>query len=111
MKIGDVIIKIPRAFGKASDITGGLPRVTELFEARNPSASPSVLSEINGQVSMGPIKRGNREIVIKNRSGIEKHYFVPLSKQILVQEDDYVKAGTPLSDGGISPSDILSILF
>ena len=110
VKIGDVIIKIPRAFGKASDITGGLPRVTELFEARNPSASPSVLSEINGQVSMGPIKRGNREIVIKNRSGIEKHYFVPLSKQILVQEDDYVKAGTPLSDGGISPSDILSIL-
>ena len=110
VKIGDVIIKIPRAFGKASDITGGLPRVTELFEARNPSASPSVLSEINGQVIMGTIKRGNREIIIRNRSGLEKHYLVPLSKQILVQEDDYVKAGTPLSDGGISPSDILAIL-
>ena len=110
VKVGDIIIKIPRAFGKASDITGGLPRVTELFEARNPSSSPAVLSEINGQVIMGSVKRGNREIIVKNRSGVEKHYLVPLSKQILVQEDDYVKAGTPLSDGGISPSDILNIL-
>ena len=110
VNVGDIIIKIPRAFGKASDITGGLPRVTELFEARNPSSSPAVLSEINGQVIMGSVKRGNREIIVKNRSGVEKHYLVPLSKQILVQEDDYVKAGTQLSDGGISPSDILNIL-
>ena len=110
VKVGDVIIKIPRAFGKANDITGGLPRVTELFEARNPSASPATLSEINGQVIMGTIKRGNREIIVKNRSGLEKRYLVPLTKQILVQEDDYVKAGTPLSDGGVSPSDILRIL-
>ena len=110
VKVGDVIIKIPRAFGKANDITGGLPRVTELFEARNPSASPATLSEINGQVIMGTIKRGNREIIIRNRAGLEKRYLVPLTKQILVQEDDYVKAGTPLSDGGVSPSDILRIL-
>ena len=110
VKVGDVIIKIPRAFGKANDITGGLPRVTELFEARNPSASPATLSEINGQVIMGTIKRGNREIIIRNRTGLEKRYLVPLTKQILVQEDDYVKAGTPLSDGGVSPSDILRIL-
>ena len=110
VKVGDVIIKIPRAFGKANDITGGLPRVTELFEARNPSASPATLSEINGQVIMGTIKRGNREIIVRNRAGLEKRYLVPLTKQILVQEDDYVKAGTPLSDGGVSPSDILRIL-
>ena len=110
VEAGDVIIKIPRAFGKANDITGGLPRVTELFEARNPSASPATLSEINGQVSMGVIKRGNREIIVKNKSGVEKHYLVPLTKQILVQEDDYVKAGTPLSDGGVAPGDILRIL-
>ena len=110
VKVGDVIIKIPRAFGKANDITGGLPRVTELFEARNPSASPATLSEINGQVIMGTIKRGNREIIVRNRTGLEKRYLVPLTKQILVQEDDYVKAGTPLSDGGVSPSDILRIL-
>ena len=109
VKVGDVIMKIPRAIGKASDITGGLPRVTELFEARNPS-SPSILSEINGEVLMGKVKRGNREITIRNKSGVEKHYLVPLTKQILVQENDYVKAGTPLSDGGISPSDILAIL-
>ena len=109
VKVGDVIIKIPRAIGKASDITGGLPRVTELFEARNPS-SPSLLSEINGEVVMGKVKRGNREITVRNKSGIEKHYLVPLSKQILVQENDYVKAGTPLSDGGVSPTDILNIL-
>ncbi|MBP5567584.1 MAG: DNA-directed RNA polymerase subunit beta', partial [Bacteroidales bacterium] len=109
VRVGEIIIKIPRAIGKASDITGGLPRVTELFEARNPS-NPAILSEINGEVIMGKVKRGNREIVVKNRSGIEKHYLVPLTKQILVQENDYVKAGTPLSDGGVSPSDILNIL-
>ena len=109
VKIGDVIIKIPRAIGKASDITGGLPRVTELFEARNPS-NPAIISEINGEVIMGKTKRGNREIVVKNRSGVEKHYLVPLSKQILVQENDYVRAGGRLSDGGVSPSDILNIL-
>ncbi len=109
VKIGDIIIKIPRAIGKASDITGGLPRVTELFEARNPS-NPAIVSEINGEVIMGKIKRGNREIIIKHRSGIEKHYLVPLTKQILVQENDYVKAGTRLSDGAVSPTDILNIL-
>ena len=109
VKVGDVVIKIPRAIGKASDITGGLPRVTELFEARNPS-NPAILSEINGEVIMGKVKRGNREIVVKNKSGVEKHYLIPLTKQILVQENDYVKAGTALSDGGVSPSDILDIL-
>ena len=109
VKVGDIIIKIPRAIGKASDITGGLPRVTELFEARNPS-NPAIVSEINGEVIMGKIKRGNREIIIKNRSGVEKHYLVPLTKQILVQENDYVKAGTRLSDGAVSPTDILNIL-
>ena len=108
-KVGDIIIKIPRAIGKASDITGGLPRVTELFEARNPS-NPAIVSEINGEVIMGKIKRGNREIIIKNRTGAEKHYLVPLTKQILVQENDYVKAGTRLSDGAVSPTDILNIL-
>ncbi len=109
VKVGDIIIKIPRAIGKASDITGGLPRVTELFEARNPS-NPAIVSEINGEVIMGKIKRGNREIIIKHRSGVEKHYLVPLTKQILVQENDYVKAGTRLSDGAVSPTDILNIL-
>ena len=109
VKVGDIIIKIPRAIGKASDITGGLPRVTELFEARNPS-SPAILSEINGEVIMGSVKRGNREIIVRNRSGVEKRYMVPLTKQILVQENDYVRAGTPLSDGGTSPNDILNIL-
>jgi len=109
VKTGDVIIKIPRAVGKANDITGGLPRVTELFEARNPS-SPAIISEINGEVIMGKVKRGNREIVVKNKSGLEKHYLVPLTKQILVQENDYVKAGTRLSDGGVSPTDILNVL-
>ena len=109
LKVGDIIIKIPRAIGKASDITGGLPRVTELFEARNPS-NPAIVSEINGEVIMGKIKRGNREIIIKHRSGVEKHYLVPLTKQILVQENDYVKAGTRLSDGAVSPTDILAIL-
>ena len=109
VNVGDVIIKIPRAIGKSSDITGGLPRVTELFEARTPSA-PAILAEINGEVLMGKIKRGNREIIVKNKSGVEKHYLVPLTRQILVQENDYVKAGTRLSDGGVSPTDILNIL-
>jgi len=109
VKLGEIIIKIPRAVSKSSDITGGLPRVTELFEARNPS-NPAILSEINGEVIMGKVKRGNREIIIRNKSGVEKHYLVPLSKQILVQENDYVKAGMRLSDGAISPTDLLSIL-
>ena len=109
VKVGDIIIKIPRAVGKSSDITGGLPRVTELFEARNPS-SPAILSDINGEVIMGKVKRGNREIIVQNKSGVEKHYLVPLTKQILVQENDYVRAGTPLSDGGVSPTDYLNIL-
>ena len=109
VKVGDVIIKIPRVLGKSSDITGGLPRVTELFEARNPS-SPAILSEINGEVEMGKVKRGNREIIVTNSSGAKKSYLVPMAKQILVQENDYVKAGTPLSDGGVSPTDILNIL-
>ncbi|MBQ3174585.1 MAG: DNA-directed RNA polymerase subunit beta' [Bacteroidales bacterium] len=108
VKAGDVLIKIPRAIGKSGDITGGLPRVTELFEARNPS-NPAVVSEINGEVIMGKIKRGNREIIIKSKIGEEKRYLVPLSKQILVQENDYVRAGMPLSDGAISPADILAI--
>ena len=109
VKVGDIIIKIPRAIGKSSDITGGLPRVTELFEARNPS-NPAIVSEINGEVIMGKVKRGNREIIIRNKSGVEKHYLVPLTKQILVQENDYVKAGMRLSDGAVSPTDILNIL-
>ena len=109
VKIGDIIIKISRSFGKASDITGGLPRVTELFEARNPS-NPAILSEINGEVFMGKIKRGNQEIIVRNKSGLEKHYLVPLTKQILVQENDYVKAGMRLSEGAVSPTDILRIL-
>ncbi len=108
VKAGDILIKIPRAIGKSGDITGGLPRVTELFEARNPS-NPAIVSEINGEVVMGKIKRGNREIIIRSRSGEEKRYLVPLSKQILVQENDYVRAGMPLSDGAISPADILAI--
>jgi DNA-directed RNA polymerase subunit beta' len=109
VKIGDVLVKIPRAVGKAGDITGGLPRVTELFEARNPS-NPAVVSEIDGEVLLGKVKRGNREIVITSKTGEEKHYLVPLSKQILVQENDFVRAGTPLSDGAITPDDILKIL-
>ena len=108
LKAGDILIKIPRAIGKSGDITGGLPRVTELFEARNPS-NPAIVSEINGEVLMGKIKRGNREIIIKSKTGEEKRYLVPLSKQILVQENDYVRAGMPLSDGAISPADILAI--
>jgi DNA-directed RNA polymerase subunit beta' len=105
---GDVLAKIPRAVGKSGDITGGLPRVTELFEARNPS-NPAIVSEIDGEVTFGKIKRGNREISIKSKTGELKKYLVPLSKQILVQENDYVKAGVPLSDGAITPSDILAI--
>jgi len=105
---GEVLAKIPRAVGKSGDITGGLPRVTELFEARNPS-NPAIVSEIDGEVTFGKIKRGNREIVIKSKTDEIKKYLVPLSKQILVQENDYVKAGVPLSDGAITPSDILAI--
>ena len=108
IKPGKVIVKIPRATGNAGDITGGLPRVTELFEARNPS-NPAVVSEIDGEVRFGKIKRGNREISVTSRQGYEKKYLVPLSKQILVQENDYVRAGTPLSDGAITPADILNI--
>lgn len=105
---GEILIKIPRAVGKAGDITGGLPRVTELFEARNPS-NPAVVSEIDGEVSFGKIKRGNREVIITSKTGEEKKYLVPLSRQILVQENDYVRAGMPLSDGAITPGDILAI--
>ena len=108
LKAGDVLIKIPRAVGKAGDITGGLPRVTELFEARNPS-NPAVVSEIDGEISMGNIKRGNREVIVTSKLGEVKKYLVPMSKQILVQENDYVRAGTPLSDGSITPGDILAI--
>jgi DNA-directed RNA polymerase subunit beta' len=109
IKAGDILIKIPRAVGKAGDITGGLPRVTELFEARNPS-DPAVVAEIDGEVTFAKkIKRGNREVIITSKTGEEKRYLVPLSKQILAQENDFVKAGTPLSDGAITPSDILAI--
>ncbi|MEG2121210.1 MAG: DNA-directed RNA polymerase subunit beta' [Rikenellaceae bacterium] len=108
IKAGDILIKIPRAEGKAGDITGGLPRVTELFEARNPS-NPAVVSDIDGEVAFGKIKRGNREIIITSRTGEEHRYLVPLSRQILVQENDYIKAGLPLSDGAITPTDILDI--
>ena len=106
---GEVFVKIPRASNSAGDITGGLPRVTELFEARNPS-NPAVVSEIDGEVMIGKIKRGNREISVTSKLGQEKKYLVPLSKQILVQENDYVRAGTPLSDGAITPEDILNIM-
>jgi DNA-directed RNA polymerase subunit beta' len=108
VEAGEVLAKIPRAVGKSGDITGGLPRVTELFEARNPS-NPAIVSEIDGEVTFGKIKRGNREITIKSKTDEMKKYLVPLSKQILVQENDYVKAGIPLSDGAITPSDILAI--
>ena len=105
---GTIIAKIPRVVGKTSDITGGLPRVTELFEARNPS-NPAVVSEIDGVVTYGGIKRGNREVTIESREGISKKYLISLSKHILVQDGDFVRAGTPLSDGSITPQDILSI--
>jgi DNA-directed RNA polymerase subunit beta' len=108
VKAGEVLVKIPRAAGKAGDITGGLPRVTELFEARNPS-NPAIVSEIDGEVSLGKIKRGNREIIVTSKTNDVKKYLVPLSRQILVQENDYIRAGTPLSDGAITPSDILAI--
>ena len=106
--VGKILVKIPRKSAKAGDITGGLPRVTELFEARNPS-NPAVVSEIDGVVSFGKIKRGNREIVVESKLGEVKKYLVKLSNQILVQENDYIKAGMPLSDGSITPDDILNI--
>ncbi len=109
VKPGEIFVKIPRATGNAGDITGGLPRVTELFEARNPS-NPAIVSEIDGEVRFGKVKRGNREISVTSRLGEVKKYLVPLSKQILVQENDYVRAGTPLSDGAITPADILNIM-
>lgn len=105
---GQILVKIPRSSGKGGDITGGLPRVTELFEARNPS-NPAVVSEIDGIVTFGKIKRGNREVEVESKTGEKKKYIVPLSKHILVQENDFVKAGMPLSDGAVSPDDILSI--
>ncbi len=105
---GQILVKIPRAVGKTRDITGGLPRVTELFEARNPS-NPAVVSEIDGVVTYGGVKRGNREIYVESRDGVRKRYMVPLSKHILVQDNDFVRAGFPLSDGAITPNDILSI--
>ena len=110
MKIlaGDVLVKIPRNTGRTGDITGGLPRVTELFEARNPS-NPATVCEIDGVVSLGGVKRGNREIIVTSRDGDVRKYLVSLSKHILVQDNDFIKAGTPLSDGSISPSDILAI--
>ncbi|MBR3766393.1 MAG: DNA-directed RNA polymerase subunit beta' [Muribaculaceae bacterium] len=109
LKVGEIFVKIPRATGSAGDITGGLPRVTELFEARNPS-NPAIVSEIDGEVTFGKVKRGNREISDTSKLGEVKKYLVPLSKQILVQENDYVRAGTPLSDGAITPADILNIM-
>ena len=105
---GDILVKIPRAVSKAGDITGGLPRVTELFEARNPS-NPAVVSEIDGEITMGSVKRGHREIIVTSKLGEIKKYLVSLSKQSLVQENDFVRAGTPLSDGSITPADILAI--
>ncbi len=108
INIGKILVKIPRKSAKAGDITGGLPRVTELFEARNPS-NPAIVSEIDGVVSFGKIKRGNREIIIESKLGVIKKYLVKLSNQILVQENDFVKAGMPLSDGSITPNDILNI--
>jgi len=108
IKEGKILVKIPRSSSKAGDITGGLPRLTELFEARNPS-NPAVVSEIDGVVSFGKIKRGNREIIIESKLGETKKYLVKLSNQILVQENDYVRAGSPLSDGSVTPNDILNI--
>ena len=108
VKTGETLVKIPRAAAKGGDITAGLPRVTELFEARNPS-NPAIVSEIDGEVTMGKVKRGNREIIVTSKTGEQRKYLVSLSKQILVQEHDAVRAGTPLSDGAITPSDILAI--
>ena len=108
INIGKVLVKIPRKSAKAGDITGGLPRVTELFEARNPS-NPAIVSAIDGVVSFGKIKRGNREIIVESKNGLIKKYLVKLSNQILVQENDFIKAGMPMSDGSITPNDILNI--
>jgi DNA-directed RNA polymerase subunit beta' len=108
VRAGQVIVKIPRVLGKLRDITGGLPRVTELFEARNP-ANPAIVSEIDGVIAFGAIKRGNREIVIEAKDGVVKKYLVPLTRQILAQDGDFVKAGTSLSDGQTAPGDILAI--
>ena len=108
IEAGDILVKIPRSAGKTGDITGGLPRVTELFEARNPS-NPAVVSEIDGTATYGTVKRGNREIIITSKLGELRKYLVPLSKHILVQQNDYVRAGQPLSDGAITPNDILNI--
>jgi len=108
VKAGQVLVKIPRVLGKLRDITGGLPRVTELFEARNPS-NPAIVSEIDGVVTMGAVKRGNREIIIEAKDGVTKKYLVPLTRQILAQDGDFIKAGSPLSDGQTSPQDILAI--
>ncbi|MCQ2260720.1 MAG: DNA-directed RNA polymerase subunit beta' [Bacteroidales bacterium] len=109
LKAGEIMVKIPRSFGKAGDITGGLPRVTELFEARNPS-DPAIVAEIDGSVSIDKkLKRNNRQITIISKTGEQRSYLIPTSKQILAQDSDYVKAGTPLSDGAITPADILAI--
>ena len=108
IKMGQMLVKIPRAVGKSGDITGGLPRVTELFEARNPS-NPAVVAEIDGEVTFGKIKRGNRELTVTSKTGEIKKYMIPLSRQILVQENDFVRAGIPLSEGATTPSDILLI--
>jgi DNA-directed RNA polymerase subunit beta' len=108
VELGQILVKIPRVTGKTGDITGGLPRVTELFEARNPS-NPAVVSEIDGIVTFGKIKRGNREVIVEAKTGEQHRYLVSLSKHILVQENDFVKAGEQLSDGATSPSDILAI--
>jgi DNA-directed RNA polymerase subunit beta' len=108
VKAGQILAKIPRTIGKNRDITGGLPRVTELFEARNPS-NPAVVSEIDGVVTYGGIKRGNREIFIDSKDGVKKKYMMPLAKFSLVQDNDFIRAGSPLTDGAISPGDILAI--
>ncbi|MDQ3278436.1 MAG: DNA-directed RNA polymerase subunit beta', partial [Bacteroidota bacterium] len=108
VKAGQVLVKIPRVLGKLRDITGGLPRVTELFEARNPS-NPAIVSEIDGVVTMGAVKRGNREIIVEAKDGVTRKYLVPLTRQILAQDGDFVKAGSALSDGQIAPGDILQI--
>ena len=109
LRAGDIMVKIPRSFGKAGDITGGLPRVTELFEARNPS-DPAIVAEIDGIVSIAKkLKRNNREITITSKTGEKRSYLISTSKQILAQDQDYVKAGTPLSEGAITPADILAV--
>ena len=108
IKTGETLVKIPRSASIAGDITGGLPRVTELFEARNPS-NPAIVSEIDGEITMGDLKRGNREVIVTSKTGEQRKYLVPLSKQLLVQEHDAVRAGTPLSAGVITPNDILAI--